>query len=75
MPRPFPVDNFIDMSKSIDPQRVADLYRRIAKIPTLGDRLADRALLVLADRLECEAKILGEQPETSGRSRNIDRRR
>ena len=35
----------------------AELLRRVASIPTHGDGLIDRDLLVLADRLEEEADV------------------
>jgi hypothetical protein len=46
----------------------AELLRRVARIPTHGDGLIDRDLLVLADRLEEEANVtegsLKRQSET-----------
>ena len=38
----------------------AELLRRVASIPTHGDGLIDRDLLVLADQLEEEADIREE---------------
>ena len=68
-----PVDNFSGMSKkATDLRRQAALYRRLANVPTSGDRLADHALINHAERLEHEAAALegvdttGERP---GRSR------
>ena len=37
----------------------AELLRRLASIPTHGDGLIDRDLLVLADQLEEEAYVTG----------------
>ena len=37
----------------------AELLRRVASIPTHGDGLIDRDLLVLADQLEEEADVSG----------------
>jgi len=48
----------------------AELLRRVASIPTHGDGLIDRDLLVLADQLEEEADVtegyLKRQSETEG---------
>ena len=38
----------------------AELLRRVASIPTHGDRLIDADLLVLADQLEEEADVREE---------------
>jgi hypothetical protein len=38
----------------------AELLRRVASIPTDGDGLIDRDLLVLADQLEQEADVTEE---------------
>jgi len=38
----------------------AELLRRVASIPSHGDRLIDRDLLVLADQLEEEADVREE---------------
>ena len=38
----------------------AELLRRVARIPTHGDGLIDRDLLVLADQLEEEADVTEE---------------
>jgi hypothetical protein len=38
----------------------AELLRRVASIPTHGDGLIDRDLLVLADRLQEEADVREE---------------
>jgi hypothetical protein len=43
-----------------DRRRQAELYRRLASIPTEGGRQADRALLRLAYRLERVANKLEE---------------
>jgi len=37
---------------STDRQQLAELYRRLASIPTSGDRGADRALIELAEEFE-----------------------
>ena len=41
-------------------RRKAELLRRVASIPTHGDGLIDRDLLVLAGRLEEEADVREE---------------
>jgi len=42
------------MSKPTDLKRTADLYRRLASIPTSGGYRADQVLLALADKLDRE---------------------
>jgi hypothetical protein len=42
-------------------RKQADLYRRIASIPTEGGRREDRVLLVIADNLEREAAAFEER--------------
>jgi hypothetical protein len=41
----------------LEHRRKAALFRRVANIPTSGGRLADRALLRLADQLDYEASV------------------
>jgi hypothetical protein len=45
------------MSTTTDHKRTADLYRRLASIPTSGGYRADRELLALADKLDSEIAI------------------
>ena len=57
-------------------RRKAELLRRVASIPTHGDGLIDRDLLVLADQLEEEADVREEylkrqSEEIGGASDNI----
>jgi len=42
----------------------AALYRRVASIPTQGGRMADRALITLAKRLEREAEFEPEEEDS-----------
>ena len=66
-----PVHNLPGMPKiATNLRQQAALCRRLAEIPTSGDRLADRALLDLAETLEHEAAALGgghaqEKPDLS----------
>lgn len=53
-----PVGKLLTMSKATDPQRIAELCRRVAAIPTSGGHRADRALLTLAGKLDREATAL-----------------
>ena len=39
----------------------AELYRRLASVPTSGGHRADRVLLVMADDLDCQAAKLEAQ--------------
>jgi hypothetical protein len=45
------------LTKTTERQRVVDLCSRVANIPTTGGHRADRVLLVLADKLDCEATV------------------
>ena len=51
----------------------AELLRRVARIPTHGDRLIDRDLLVLADHLEEEADVREEYLKTHSMQRMVPR--
>jgi hypothetical protein len=44
------------MHEVIELRRMANLYRRVAKIPTSGGHRADRILLALAERLDRDAE-------------------
>jgi len=46
------------MSYATKLRRLADLYRRLAKVPTTGGHGEDRLLLVLAERLDGDASVL-----------------
>jgi hypothetical protein len=46
------------MPKATHLRQQAELYRRIANIPTDGGRREDRVLLTIADRLERQAAAL-----------------
>ena len=48
------------MSRVQQLRQKAELLRRVASIPTHGDGLIDRDLLVLADQLEEEADVMEE---------------
>ncbi len=43
------------MSNAADPRQIAELYRRLANIPTSGGHRADRLLQTLAEKLDREA--------------------
>jgi hypothetical protein len=51
------------MNKANDLRRVADLCKRMAKVCTSGGHRADRRLLTLADRLDCQAARLEGETE------------
>jgi hypothetical protein len=48
------------MPKIFDLRQRADLYRRLANVPTAGGHRADRILLTMADQLEQDAAELEE---------------
>jgi len=45
------------MPNPADPRQIAELCRRLASIPTSGGHRADRALHVLAGKIEREAAL------------------
>ena len=49
------------MPNPADPRQIAELCRRLASIPTSGGHRADRALHVLAGKIEHEAGLAGER--------------
>ena len=51
----------------------AELLRRVASIPTHGDGLIDRDLLVLADQLEEEAGVREEYLKSAACQRMVPR--
>jgi hypothetical protein len=54
------------MSNTTHFQKVADLCRRVAAIPTSGGHQADRTLLALASKLDREAAMLDGRPNENG---------
>jgi hypothetical protein len=56
------------MNRAADLRRKANLYKRLAKVPTSGGHRSDRLLLTLADELDREAEEL--ETEISGASRD-----
>jgi hypothetical protein len=52
------------MSKAQHLKKTADLYRRLAAIPTSGGHRADSVLLALADKLDHEARDAQAAHET-----------
>jgi hypothetical protein len=57
----------------LERRRKAALFRRVANIPTSGGRLADRALLRLADQLDYEASCLEQQGSLSALTLSAER--
>jgi hypothetical protein len=49
------------MTRMQELRRQAALHRRVASIPTHGDRVVDRILISLAERLEREAEKSEEE--------------
>ncbi len=56
------------MSKALHLRKLAALYRRTASIPTSGGHRADRALLVLAGKLDREIAALNDQDASQDQS-------
>ena len=51
----------LGMAKTSDPREIAQLYRRLARVPTSGGHRADRELLALAEKLDGEATASEQQ--------------
>jgi hypothetical protein len=59
------------MSKELHLRKLADLYRRMASIPTSGGHRADRALVVLAAKLDREIVALQVQDASQHQSLDV----
>jgi hypothetical protein len=60
---------------STDRQQLAKLYRRLASIPTSGDRGANRALIEMAQELESETAEQNELVAFTSETKPDRRRR
>jgi hypothetical protein len=65
------------MAKGSELRRTANLYRRMAEVPTEGGHHEDRLLFALAEQLEQEAssiEVTSEAPTPSRGGRRVRRR-